>query len=207
MNAIVRTGTVFLVAASLFTAGCGPSEKSRTEGQLSKKTDTADFADEPARSGTAGGLRWEIPHGWTIGESNQMRAATYIIAPAAGDNEHAECAVFYFSAGQGGTVQANIDRWIGQMEQPDGSNSADKAKMSHTKINGLKFSLLDISGTYRLAAGPMMQLKEKKPGYRMIGAIAEGPEGPVFFKFVGPSITVEKNYEAFMTMINSVSTD
>jgi len=206
MNTIARKGTILMTAISLLS-GCGPSEKSRTEGQSSNKTDTSEFENIPARIGSAGGLRWEIPGDWAIGESNQMRAATYIIPPAGGDNEHAECAVFYFSAGQGGAVQANIDRWISQMEQPDGSSSAGKAKMSNTKINGLKFTFLDISGTYRLAAGPMMQLKEKKPGYRMIGAIAEGPDGPVFFKFVGPSMTVENAYKSFMTMINSVSTD
>ncbi len=206
MNGIAKT-IIALSAAVLLLLGCGPSEKSKTEGQSSHDNDAANIESNPSRSGDAGGLKWQIPDDWTIGEDNQMRAATYIIPPAPGDNDHAECAVFYFSAGQGGTVQANIDRWIGQIEQPDGSSSAGKAKISNMKINGLKFTFLDISGTYRLSAGPMMRLKEKKPGYRMVGAIAEGPNGPVFFKLVGPSMTIEKAYKTFMTMINSVSAD
>jgi len=40
-----------------------------------------------------------------------MRAATYTIVPAAGDTASAECVVYFFGAGQGGSVEANLDRW------------------------------------------------------------------------------------------------
>jgi hypothetical protein len=36
----------------------------------------------------------------------------------------------------------------------------------------------------------MMQSTGKKPGYRLLGAIVEAPEGNVFFKLTGPDATV-----------------
>ena len=44
-----------------------------------------------------------------------MRAATYIIPPATGDSDGGECAVF---ENLGGGVQANVDRWFRQFEEP-----------------------------------------------------------------------------------------
>lgn len=207
MNAILRSG-VGLVTLAILLSGCGRSSEKTGEVQKStKKADAAEQTVNPAKSGIAGGLSWDIPSEWDIGEAGQMRVATYIIPPAAGDSDSAECAVFHFSGGQGGNVQANIDRWIGQMEQPDGSSSSAKAQISSTRINGLEITTLDIGGTYRVSAGPMMQVREKKPRYRMIGVVAKGPQGPVFFKLTGPERTVESNRKAFFTMINSISTN
>ena len=42
---------------------------------------------------------------------------------AAGDAQDAELVVYYFG-GSGGTVEANIDRWVAQMKQPDGRPSS-----------------------------------------------------------------------------------
>ena len=50
-----------------------------------------------------------------------MRVAQYKLPKAAGDSEDALLVVYYFGQGQGGSPQANIDRWIEQMKQPDGS--------------------------------------------------------------------------------------
>ena len=46
-----------------------------------------------------------------------MRLATYTVAP------DAECGVYFFGSGQGGSVEANLDRWIGQFLQADGKPS------------------------------------------------------------------------------------
>jgi hypothetical protein len=66
------------------------------------------FADSVA------GLKWTPPVGWKSSGTTSMRAATYPVAAASGDRQGAECVVYFFGAGQGGSVQANIDRWEGQ---------------------------------------------------------------------------------------------
>ena len=128
-----------------------------------------------------------------------MRAATYVVPAAAGDAEAGECAVFYFGPGQGGGVDENIKRWIGQFE---GGPAASKP--AQTTIAGMKVTTIEHSGTY-MAGGPMTQARTPKPGYRLIGAIVEAPEGAVFFKLTGPAKTVQAAKAAFDKMLQSMT--
>jgi hypothetical protein len=66
------------------------------------------------------GLRWTPPAGWKSSGATSMRVATYPVAPAPGDSSGGECAVYFFGVGQGGSVQANIDRWEAQFKDPGG---------------------------------------------------------------------------------------
>lgn len=134
-----------------------------------------------------------------------MRAATYTVPKAAGDSEDGECAVFYFGPGQGGGVDANIQRWTGQFEAPGGGPADKLAKTSKGKVNDLPVTRIDLAGTYKTAGGPMMQTTGSKPGYRLLGAIVEGPQGSVFFKLTAPAKTAATQQAAFETMIKSVS--
>jgi hypothetical protein len=152
-----------------------------------------------ASAETAGGLKWTAPPAWKAQAQRPMRAATYTVPRAAGDAEDGECAVFYFGPGQGGGVDANIKRWTGQFD-------ADKpAKTSKATVNGLPVTRIDLTGAYKASAGPMMQAGAPKPGYRLLGAIVEGPEGAVFFKFTGPQKTVAAQQQAFETLLKTVS--
>ena len=42
-----------------------------------------------------------------------------------------------------------------------------------------------------------------RPGYRMLGAILEGPGGNIFIKLVGPAKTVAAHQAAFEKMLES----
>lgn len=154
---------------------------------------------------TGGGIKWTPPATWKTQGDRPMRVATYAIPPAAGDKEAGELAVFYFGPGQGGAVEANIDRWIGQFEQPDGKPSKDRAKRNKKTVNGLPVTTIDLPGTYMAAAGPMSPTKVSKPGYRLLGAIVEGPQGAVFFKLTAPAKTAAASEAAFEKMLGTVS--
>ena len=106
-----------------------------------------------------------------------MRIATYRIHAIAGDPEDAECAVYFFGTGQGGTVEANLDRWAHQFTAPDGQSPAQPAKMEKRVIAGLKVSTLTVSGTYLGAGGMMSQEQVKKPNFRMRARNHRGPGG------------------------------
>ena len=45
-----------------------------------------------------------------------------------------------------------------------------------------------------------------KPGYALLGAIAEGPDANWFFKLTGPQKTVEENRATFAALIDSLKT-
>ena len=148
------------------------------------------------------GLSWTAPAGWkTERPANSMRAATYSMAPAAGDRDPAECVVYFFGPGQGGSVEANMDRWKDQVRGPGGKPA--EAKIARRTIHGLTVTTIDTSGDYNGMNGPMTPRPMLKPGYRLMGAIVEGPQGNVFLKFSGPAATVGANARRFEQLLES----
>jgi len=132
-----------------------------------------------------------------------MRVSQYQLPAAQGDAEGASLVVYYFGSGQGGSVDANLERWIGQMQTPDGKPSKDKAKTENTTVNGLKVTLLDVAGTYAgsdMAGGGAAQ---SKPNFRMRAGVIETPKGAYFIKLVGPEKTVNRWDPAFQEFIKS----
>lgn len=150
------------------------------------------------------GLTWTAPAGWEVQGPRPMRTATYRIPAAKGDTEGAELAVFYFGRGQGGAVDANVKRWVSQFQTADGKPVPEKAvKTKAEKLGGLPLTTVDVKGTYA-GGGPMMGPSSPKPGFRLLGAIIEGPNGNVFFKLTGPEKTVAAAEKPFRKLLESV---
>jgi len=147
------------------------------------------------------GLKWTAPTGWKTEAPKPMRAATYTVPPAAGDPAPAECVVYFFGTGQGGSVQANLDRWKGQVLGPDGKPA--EAKIAKRTIHGLPVTTIDTAGDYGGMGGPMAQSKSVQSNYRLLGAIIEGPDGNIFIKFTGPAKTIAASQADFEQFLNS----
>lgn len=197
MNNSLAAKLVMALSLIVLLIGCS-NEKAKTEGDTEQAT-----ASLSASIGTGGGLQWNMPTGWETGPERSMRLVTYIIKAAEGDTDSAECAVFYFGASSGGGTEANIQRWAGQFEQPDGGDSMEKAKIEETEKGGIKTTIIDLTGTY-LGSDAMVQSTGDKSGYRLLGAIIEGPEGSVFFKFTGKENTIAASDKAFRNMMSSI---
>jgi len=159
---------------------------------------------ESAHAPTSDALKFDVPAGWVEeSPSSSSRKFQYRLQRVEQDNEDAEVVVFYF-AGGGGTPQANVDRWVGQFQTPDGKPVSDKAKTSHKDVNGIHVTIVDVSGTYFSSLGPMQGDGEPKPGYRMLGVIAETASGPWFIKFTGPERTVARWEPSFHSFVDSM---
>ena len=152
----------------------------------------------------AAGIRWIAPAGWKAEGPRPMRAATYLIQPVAGDSTGAECVVNYFGPDQGGAVDANIERWKSQVQGPDGKPAP--ASVSKRTVSGVPITVIDSSGSYTGMGGPMAPSKAV-PGYRLLGAIVEGPKGSVFFKLTGPAKTVAAQQKNFDQLLASIQLD
>ncbi|MGI8785544.1 MAG: hypothetical protein ACR2L2_18080 [Acidobacteriota bacterium] len=176
---------IFVVAGLI---GCGSDQAQ--EAQQAPPIQTS-----PA-SASAAGVTWPVPARWNAQPERPMRAATYKIPGVQADAD-AECAVFFFGAGQGGSVEANIQRWIGQFE------TSETPARSTRQVNGFNVERIALGGTY-LASGGMVQSAEPKPNYRLLGAIVEAPEGAVFFKLTGPSATVAAAEAEFDQLVSSI---
>ena len=151
--------------------------------------------------GTTGPLRWKAPESWDgVQPSSSMRLAEYH-APGPDGSEPAVMSIFFFGPGGGGGVDANIDRWVGQFSQPDGTSSAKAAKRTERQVNGMKVHLIDVSGTYSAGAAMVQGSAGSKENQRVLGAIVEAPGGLFFFKLLGPKETMAKqeaNFNAFV---------
>jgi len=151
----------------------------------------------------AAGLTFTAPAGWkTVPTSSSMRVAQYALPRAAGDAQDAELVVYYFG-GQGGSLDANIERWVGQMQQPGGRPPGAVKRDSRT-INGLKVTLVDLSGTYVAEMSPGSGQLHDNPGFRMRAGYIETAMGPYFIKLVGPSKTISAHDKQFETFLSSV---
>jgi hypothetical protein len=152
----------------------------------------------------AGELRYKVPEGWVVEKpTSDMRFAQYKLPKTGGDSEDALLIVYYFGKGQGGPAQANIDRWINQMQQPDGSPSKDKAKTETLTVNGLAVNTVDVLGNYSGGMSPDSAPSEKKAIYRLRAAVVETPNGSYFVKLTGPEKTVGHWDQAYTDYIKS----
>lgn len=153
---------------------------------------------------TAGELRFKAPTEWVVEKpSSTMRLAQYKLPNAEGDGEDASLVLYFFGTNQGGSVQANVERWISQLEQPDGSSSAAKAKQETLTVNELKIATIDLTGTYIAETAPGSNVRHNKPDFRLRAAVIETPKGTHYVKLVGPSKTVSRWDKAFNAYLQS----
>ncbi len=161
------------------------------------------FGASEAQSYTSGKINFSVTADWEkTPVSSAMRQFQFRIPKAQDDLEDGELAVFYFGPGQGGSVQANIERWQSQFKPAQGGASAEVGSgISVKNINGLKVTLASLEGSYEGAMG--MQGGSVKDNYALLGAIVEGPEGMVFFKMTGPRKTVQNARGQFDALLQS----
>jgi hypothetical protein len=149
------------------------------------------------------GLTFTVPDGWRQSPpSSSMRVAEFTLPRAAGDAEDAQLIVYYFG-GSGGSVDANLTRWIGQIQQPDGKSSSAAAKKETRKVNNLVLTLVDASGTYIAEMSPGATARNNKPHFRLRAGVVETSNGPYFIKLTGPEKTVAKWERAFDQFVGS----
>jgi hypothetical protein len=203
----MKFATIVLACAGFVLFGCNKKPEplpsttpaGPTEATPSPKPAAAIDSNTPP-SALPMGVTWEDPSGWErVTLNNPMRKATYRVPRFGQDKEDAELAVFYFGPGQGGTIDANVDRWVTQFSgiKPDDVKRADR------NANGLRQHTVEIeSGSF--ASGMPGGPTRKKDGYGLLGGIVVAPSGPYFFKLTGPSATVKNARERFFKLLDSV---
>ena len=155
-------------------------------------------AAQPGADGgaaTDAGIVWSAPARWQKQGDRPLRLATYAVPGPGGESNRAECALYYLGPHQGGGVEANVERWLGEFE------NATPALQSGGEVAGMAVSRLEVSGTYVAHGGPDMGAIGRHADWKLIAAIVEGPAGPVFIKLTGPLRTVDgarKDFEALI---------
>jgi hypothetical protein len=154
----------------------------------------------PPANATEVGIAWTDPPGWKQGPKSPMRKATYLVPKAPGDEQEGELAVFYFGAGQGGDVEANISRWVAQFSDFE----QDSVERSERTVSDMVQHIIEIpQGTYtnRMA---MQGSREPQNGFALLGAVVIAPTGKYFFKMTGPKNTITAAKAPFFALLDSV---
>ena len=193
--------TISVIVSISLISGCTKKKSESKEQSQQQNTQPGAGTAIAAAPNDVAGIHWTVPQTWTAQPKQQMRAATYRVPSPKEGVDPGDCGVFYFGKGQGGTVEENLNRWISQFEK------GGKHEVSSKDVNNLKVTTIRVTGTYLAPSGPMMESQDKKAGYKLLGAIVEGPEGLVFFKFTGPAQTVDANEAIFSQLVESLTKD
>jgi len=152
-------------------------------------------ANSQQAAGAAGSVDFDLPKGWQSQKVTSSMRLTQASIPGPGGP--GDFAVFFFGPGGGGPVDANIQRWVGQV------SGAGKPTPETFETNGYKVTWVDAKGTLEptgMGPGP----KTAVANARLYGAVVEGPGGPWFFKATGPDTTLAPQRDAFVAMLKSV---
>ncbi len=151
-------------------------------------------ADETADTTTVTlqGLELNIPAAWQkVDHPSRMRLGTFQIPPVEGDEQPAELAVYSFPGG-GGSVDANIRRWIGQFDA-----RGRTSKVTQGRAGDHEYVVVDVSGTWQQPIGPPIRRQTRPvPNSRMLAVILMHNTGVFYLKLTGPAATVSAQADA-----------
>lgn len=152
-------------------------------------------ADAPAGF-KAGAFTFSRPSTWQwVPATSPMRKAELKV-PGKDPAQAAEVIFFHFGAGQGGGVQANVERWYGQFAE---GRDKINARSEDKKLTGLEITYVFAEGTY--LSGPPMGAKVPMKDYALVGAIIEDSAGSVFIKMTGPKDLTKTAEADFRKMV------
>jgi hypothetical protein len=154
------------------------------------------FSAEAPATFKVGEFTFQRPAKWEwVEPTSTMRKAELKVNDAKGK---AEVIFFNFGGGQGGGTKANIDRWLGQFQEPrEKINARTEEKM----IGKRKVTYVQAQGTYMsgMPGGAKTPLKD----HALLGAIVESDDGNVFARMTGPMEVAKGAEEDFKKMIES----
>jgi hypothetical protein len=175
-----------------------PSEASGTSADATlppSHPPIGNFSAAPATASAASSNeskpQWQVPAAWKEIEGGGFLVAKFII----GGSDSSQAAVnVSSSAGDGGGVSANVNRWRGQLGLNPLSESEIDKLVTSVDINGGKAMLVDMTGA------------DVKSGAkaRLIAAIVPRSQQTWFFKLMGPSQLVDQQKDAFTNFVKGV---
>lgn len=144
-----------------------------------------------AVSSSEGKPKWDVPNGWREVPGGQFLVAKFNIA---GEGSARADVNVSMSAGDGGGLLANVNRWRQQLGLTATSEADLASRAKSVEIAGGKATLVDMSGTDARTGQPA----------RVIGAIVPQSGQTWFYKLMGESKLVETQKEAFTKFVQTV---
>ena len=143
-----------------------------------------------------------VPARWTARTpASSMRLAEFVV-PGVGGKDSAEVVVYYFGAGQGGGIQANLARWKSQFSDPAGQPVFER--VTRDSSGAMPLTIAEYRGTYARGIGAGAAPGAARPNHTLIAVVAETPRGTLFFQLFGPAKAVETARETYLGFVRGM---
>jgi hypothetical protein len=171
-------------AAAAVTQADLPPSHPPVGGSLATAPASADLSSAEGRP------VWQVPAGWKEVPGGQFLIAKFVTT----DTDNSQAAInVSMSAGDGGGLAGNVNRWRGQLGLGQLSESAVNQLIRPVDIPGGKAMLVDM-------AGVNAKTSQKE---RLIGAIVPQAKQTWFYKLMGNDKLVEREREAFTQFVQT----
>ncbi|MGO8764092.1 MAG: hypothetical protein ACLQSR_03030 [Limisphaerales bacterium] len=130
---------------------------------------------------------WQVPVGWTEVSGGQFLVAKFTIS---GDGGATAAVNVSSSAGDGGGLAANLNRWRGQL----GLAPTDDITATALPVAGGQGQLVDLSGTVASTGQPA----------ELVGVMVTQPDKTWFYKLMGDPKVVAAQKQAFTQFVQGV---
>ena len=136
---------------------------------------------------TDGQPNWQVPSGWKEVSGGQFLVAKFIIN---GDNGATAAVNVSSSAGDGGGLPANVNRWRGQL----GLAPTGAIMSSDFSVNGGQAQMVDLTGTSAQSGQPA----------ELVGIMVTEGDRAWFYKLMGDPKVVAAQKNAFTQFVQGV---
>ncbi len=150
------------------------------------------------------GLKFTVPSRWLAETpANPVRAGQWLIPALHGlAGQDGQAAALYFGPGAGGSAKENIEAWASSMVDATG-RPANPTVTTH-QAGSFKVTVVTIFGTYSDPAPLPGIPPASRPSYGLLGAIVEGPQGSIYWRFIGPDTLIAADVPLFTRILDSV---
>ena len=151
------------------------------------------MANPAAAAVSSGGEKpaWQVPTGWTEVPGGQFLVAKFTIT---GENNAQAAVNVSTSAGDGGGLVSNVNRWRGQLGLAPQADTEVKQAVTELDVVGGKALVVEMTGTD-------VRTSQKA---RLVGAMIARGEQTWFYKLMGHETVVEREKAAFTAFLKSV---
>jgi hypothetical protein len=145
-----------------------------------------------------GEFTFSHPKNWEWVEATSSMRKAQLKVRGVDEKAVAEVVFFQFGPGGAGGTKANVDRWLGQFEEP---REKINAKVEEITAGKTKITYVQADGTYRsgMPGGPLTPM----PNYALLGAVIESEDGSIFVRMTGPKDLVKTSAADFKKMVES----
>ena len=134
---------------------------------------------------------WHVPAGWQEVSGGQFLVAKFTLTGAGGATAAVNVSS---SAGEGGGLVGNINRWRGQLGLTSLSDGDVNKLVMTIDVQGGKASLVELSGTDARTSQPT----------RLVGVMVSQSGQTWFYKLMGDAKVVEAQKDAFIQFVQGV---